>query len=189
MDVHPGNIYFNLKDGIKTGDFGSALKLEDVKDFHELTGAKGFMAPEVWRDRAYSEQSELYGAGMILYWILNHCNPPFMPIMPEEEAFTERMAGKPLPQPQFLLKYPEKLWALYRCVQRMTAFDPDKRYRSLAEARQALAVTGYDYYVESVEPWFAAALGDTEETIPPFGNAGDRTVFTPFGTTDLTIRS
>ena len=200
MDVHPGNFYFN-HEGIKTGDFGSALKLEEVKDFHELTGAKAFMAPEVWKDRSYSEQSELYGAGMILYWILNHCNPPFRPIMTEEEAFTERMAGKPLPKPQFLLKYPEALQALYKCVERMIAFEPEKRYGSLQEARQALALTGYDYYTESIEPWFLAGIGDSNATImsygyngnrtdrPPYGYNGNRTDFPPFGDAgDTTLR-
>ena len=167
LDVHPGNVYF---DGVKVklGDFGSALKKSEAENFHELTGVKKFMAPEVWHEQKYSEQSDIYSSGMILYWILNHCKPPFLPAMKEDEAFACRMAGESFPVPQCMLKYPGELLGLYQCIEKMTAYDPGKRYETFEEVRKDLAICGYDYFTEPSQMQYAAGIYDIEHTIPPF---------------------
>lgn len=178
IDIHPGNIYYD-ENRIKIGDFGSVIKIEEVSEYHELTGVKKFMAPEVWRDKLYSTQSVIYSVGMVLYWILNRCTPPFMPIRTEQEAFEKRMAGAPFPVPQFLQKYPEELTEIYQFIQKMTAYNPADRYESFEEARRDLALIGYDYFVKeadktSSEVSFIVGTGDYEKTVSPGGHSIDR---------------
>lgn len=96
IDVHPGNIYYDEK-RVKIGDFGSVLEKETAGDYHELTGVRSFMAPEVWKDKMYSVQSVLYSTGMVLYWILNRCTPPFMPIRTSQEAFEKKNGRRSVP--------------------------------------------------------------------------------------------
>ena len=178
IDIHPGNIYYD-ENRIKIGDFGSVIKIEEVSEYHELTGVKKFMAPEVWRDKLYSTQSVIYSVGMVLYWILNRCTPPFMPIRTEQEAFEKRMAGAPFPVPQFLQKYPEELTEIYQFIQKMTAYNPADRYESFEEAGRDLALIGYDYFVKeedktSSEVSFIVGTGDYEKTVSPGWHSIDR---------------
>ena len=166
IDIHPGNLYYNEKH-VKIGDFGSVLKLEEVPEYHGLTGAKNFMAPEVWKEKVYSEQSVIYSTGMVLYWIMNRCTPPFMPIRTNEEAFEKRMAGEAFPDPQILQKYPEFMEPLYSCIKKMTAYNPADRYESFDEARKALAVIGYDFLINEMEhsPSISFYVGNGEDEI------------------------
>ena len=170
IDVHPGNIYYDEK-RVKIGDFGSVLEKETAGDYHELTGVRSFMAPEVWKDKMYSVQSVLYSTGMVLYWILNRCTPPFMPIRTSQEAFEKRMSGDPFPVPQFIQKYPEEMKELYMFVEKMTAYDPADRFQSFIDARRALSLIGYDFFVKEMEKSskvsFTVGNGDLEKTVPP----------------------
>ncbi|MBQ9064728.1 MAG: protein kinase [Blautia sp.] len=171
IDVHPGNIYYDEKK-VKIGDFGSALKLCEAEEYNELTGVESFMAPEVWRDRKYSVQSAIYSAGMVLYWILNRCTPPFLPVRTKQEAFEKRMSGEAFPVPQLIQRFPEEMKDLYRIIQKMTAFDPAERYKTFEEARHDLALIGYEFFLEEIEEshkvGFLVGAGDLEQTVPLF---------------------
>ena len=168
IDVHPGNLYYNEKH-IKVGDFGNVIKLEEAGMYHDLTGVRNFMAPEVWRERIYSVQSVLYSTGMVLYWILNRCTPPFRPVNTEQDAFQKRMAGEEIPIPQMIQKYPEEMKKLYRWIQKMTAYHPEDRYNSFEEARKDLAEIGYDSILKEMEKpsdiYFTVGPGDQEMTV------------------------
>ena len=171
LDIHPGNIYYNEK-RIKIGDFGSVIKLEEAEQYHELTGVKNFMAPEVWKDRTYSVQSVIYNVGMVLYWILNHCTPPFLPLRTKQEAFEKRMSGDPFPVPQCIQKYPGEMTDFYQCILKMTSYDPENRYKTFEEARHDLALIGYDYFLKELEEGYSevrylAGIGECERTVLP----------------------
>ncbi len=56
------------------------------------------MAPEVYRDRCCSEQSEIYSLGLLLYYLLQGNTLPFMNALPREAAIEKRLAGAPLPE-------------------------------------------------------------------------------------------
>ena len=179
IDVHPGNLYYDGK-RIKIGDFGSVIKMEEAETYCGLTGVKSFMAPEVWKEKRYSVESVLYSVGMVLYWILNRCTHPFMPVLTEKDAFMKRVNGEEFPIPQILQKYPEDMKELYKWIQKMTAYDPEDRYRSFEEARNDLAIIGYDFFLKEMEKpseiCFTVGFGDYEKTIPPWFEDGGQTV-------------
>ena len=81
------------------------------------------------------------------------------------------MAGDPFPVPQFIQKYPEEMKELYMFVEKMTAYDPADRFQSFIDARRALSLIGYDFFVKEMEKSskvsFTVGNGDLEKTVPP----------------------
>ncbi|GBC05080.1 hypothetical protein RclHR1_06010001 [Rhizophagus clarus] len=79
-DLHSGNILFsNLSTYI--GDFGISKSAIESTDNNEIYGIIPYIAPEIFLERKYSEASDIYSFGMIMwefmtgrrpFWDLNH---------------------------------------------------------------------------------------------------------------------
>ncbi|KAH7283783.1 hypothetical protein KP509_34G023800 [Ceratopteris richardii] len=89
-DLKPRNVLLVDERHLKVGDFGLS-KLITVKNLHEVykltgeTGSYRYMAPEVFRHRAYDTKVDVFSFGMILYEMLEGI-PPFQGIEPYEAA-------------------------------------------------------------------------------------------------------
>lgn len=77
LDVQPRNVFLSEFGGVRIGDFGCALLSEDLDNHDRLRGTYPFMAPEVFRERAYGEQSDAYSVGVILYYLVSGRLEPF----------------------------------------------------------------------------------------------------------------
>lgn len=66
-DLKPQNIF--LKAGrVRLGDFGIAKVLDSTKDFaNTLIGTPYFMSPELFKNKPYSYESDIWALGCILY--------------------------------------------------------------------------------------------------------------------------
>ena len=64
LDIHPGNLILHEK-GVSLIDFDHAKTMEELS---EGFGARGFAAPEQYRGRTATKQTDLYGMGAILYF-------------------------------------------------------------------------------------------------------------------------
>ena len=145
-DIKPGNIMYSEYGGYKLTDFGIA-KTMDYAD-NAMTNGRGtleFMAPEVFSLKNYDFRSDLYGLGLVLYYLVNGCRLPFLPadrqiFSPEdmEKAFQQRMRGMPLPRPAGCSE------DFYNILQRACAVNPKKRFASAAEMREALSALQKD---------------------------------------------
>lgn len=129
-DIKPSNIFVNKDGDFKLGDFGIA-KTADHTTHGTKTGTFNYMAPEVYGNRPYGNNVDIYSLGMVLYWILNERRGPFMPLPPQvpktsdQRIATERrMDGDPLPAPRYGSE------GLKTIVLRACAYDPAKRYQS-----------------------------------------------------------
>lgn len=97
LDIQPKNIFVDAPDAVKLGDFGSALTVADARSNPDRRGTLAFMAPEVYRDGNCSERSELYAAGLVLYYLFHKQVLPFMDTEQEKTALYKRLAGDPFP--------------------------------------------------------------------------------------------
>jgi serine/threonine protein kinase len=70
-DLKPQNIF--LKNGrIRLGDFGIAKVLDSTKDFADtLIGTPYFMSPELYKNKPYSYESDIWALGCIFYEMCN----------------------------------------------------------------------------------------------------------------------
>eukprot|EP00698_Gefionella_okellyi_P023630 TRINITY_DN8127_c0_g1_i1.p1 TRINITY_DN8127_c0_g1~~TRINITY_DN8127_c0_g1_i1.p1 ORF type:complete len:539 (-),score=83.35 TRINITY_DN8127_c0_g1_i1:132-1538(-) len=64
MDDDPHNI------NIKLADFGLSLVMDEFSMIRSKAGTPLYMAPEVIRGRAYSEQADMWSVGVIMYLLL-----------------------------------------------------------------------------------------------------------------------
>eukprot|EP00250_Pteridium_aquilinum_P015414 c22565_g4_i2 orf=1921-3243(-) len=89
-DLKPRNVLLVDDHHLKVGDFGLS-KLILVKDLHEVykltgeTGSYRYMAPEVFRHKAYDTKVDVFSFGMILFEMLEGA-PPFVELEPYEAA-------------------------------------------------------------------------------------------------------
>jgi serine/threonine protein kinase len=179
-DISPGNLFFDGS-SLKIGDFGCAVRLQDLKESDELFGTRMYMAPEAYTDHLYSEQSEIYSIGMILYWLLNFCNAPFCPGLSPDDALKKRTEGSPLPVPLYVLKFRPQLDPLWEIIKKACAFSCEDRYPSVRELRLDLASAGFDFFCQNQEPLrMALCTSDLEKTVMPpgfplFSNSTERT--------------
>ena len=127
-DIKPANILADADGRFKLGDFGVS-KTADRTAGGTKTGTYGFMAPEVYNNRPYNHQVDIYSLGMVLYWMLNRRVGPFLPLPPVmptarqmDEAKQRRFAGEALPPPA------DGSEALKAVVLKACAFDPAERY-------------------------------------------------------------
>ena len=80
-DVKPHNLLLSRAGTIKLSDFGLALLEEQVRHLYSrpLTpvGTPGFLAPELWSGASPTAQSDVYGLGACLFFMLAG-HPPFV---------------------------------------------------------------------------------------------------------------
>ena len=137
-DIKPSNIFVSEEGDFKLGDFGVSKTME-MTTGGTKTGTYDYMAPEVYNNRPYGAQVDIYSLGMVLYWMLNERRGPFLPtearaatMKEKESARVRRFSGEPLPPPK------NGSEALKRIVLKACAFDPGDRYKTAGEMFRAL---------------------------------------------------
>ena len=139
-DVKPKNIFVSEDGTFKLGDFGVAKKTERTVMIGTTAGTFSYMAPEVYYNQPYGAKADVYSLGLTLYYLLNEQRLPLLPLPPapvtaeqEEQAWTERMRGTPVPPPV------NGSAELKRIVQRACSFSTDARC-SIEEMQTMLGV-------------------------------------------------
>ena len=103
-DIKPSNILVSDYGDYKIGDFGTARGM-DHTTHATYAGTQSFMAPEVFRREQYGKTVDIYSLGLVMYWLMNRCHMPFVPldVIPGSEdlqnAETKRIRGDALPAP------------------------------------------------------------------------------------------
>ena len=143
-DIKPENILVNDIGNYKLGDFGVARTMEKTKGNLSVKGTPSYMAPEIYKamlretDIDAVARADIYSLGMVMYWISNGSRLPFVPdkqipsLSDRENAFTRRMNGEQLPAPGKISE------GLRQIILKACAYDPNERYGSAAEMKNAL---------------------------------------------------
>ena len=137
LDVQSKNIFLSEDGQVRLGDFGHSLLVEDRDDRSRLRGTLAFMAPEVFRERWYSQESDIYSVGILLYCLLNGSKYPFAGECPASEATYRLLAGAKLPKITRLGA--EQGEAIDEAMGRLCAFDPSGRPASFEELETVLS--------------------------------------------------
>ena len=128
-DIKPGNIHLGADDKLRILDFGVAAS-EGLHDLKDGAGTPSFMAPELIAGEAASVQSELYAAGVTLYYLLTRKYP-----YGEVEPFQHPRFGDPVPPTRYRPEIPH--W-LENMLLKAVARDPRARFETAEEMLLAL---------------------------------------------------
>lgn len=132
-DIKPDNIFVSRDNSFKLGDFGIARTMEGTLQ-GTRTGTYDYMAPEVYSNRPYHIQADIYSLGIVMYWMLNDFATPFLPGGGKKPtpsmklaALERRFSGQELPAPAHGSE------ALRKIVGKACQFDQKKRYQTPGE--------------------------------------------------------
>ena len=138
-DIKPENIFINDFGYFKLGDFGIARKMENMTGGLSQKGTFNYMAPEVANSSEYDARVDTYSLGIVLYRLLNGNRLPFLDtekqlLNPNERrnAVDRRLRGENLPAPC------DASPAMADLILRACAYDPNMRFSSATEMKQAL---------------------------------------------------
>lgn len=138
-DIKPENIFVNDFGYFKLGDFGIARKLKNMTGGLSQKGTFNYMAPEVTNSNEYDARVDIYSLGIVLYRLLNNNRLPFLDnskqlLNPNERklAIERRIRGEALPVPCNASP------SMANIILRACAFEPDARFASATEMKQAL---------------------------------------------------
>jgi protein phosphatase len=128
-DIKPANVHLGADDKLRILDFGVAASagLHDVRDG---AGTPSYMAPELIAGEAASVASELYAAGVTLYYLLTRKYP-----YGEIEPFQHPKFGDPIPPTRYR---PEIPYWLENILLKAVARDPKLRFETAEEMLLAL---------------------------------------------------
>ena len=138
-DIKPENIMIDRSGNFKLGDFGVAKDIGALAGSLSVRGTFTYMAPEVYHGNDYDILADEYSLGIVLYRLFNNNRDPFTdPDTPvvyfkdRETALKRRMRGEKLPAP---INAPEEL---AQVIAKACAYNPDDRYQTIKEFREAL---------------------------------------------------
>lgn len=138
LDVQPENIFIDDRNTVKLGNFSHSRFCSDAQSKQIVRGAPAYMAPEAYQEGEFSEQSDLYSIGLVLYFLFNHKKLPFMDSYTESEAVSKRINGTPLPD---LSDGNEEIISkINGIVKRACSADPAERYAKISELKDALCI-------------------------------------------------
>lgn len=129
LDIQPNNIFFNQIGQVMLGDFNSALFLNEVCTEKRKRGTLSFMAPEVYRKGECSIASDIYSLGVLMYWLLNNGEIPFLFDDKDEVAIYKRLAGTVFPQLKAINE--DVRTELESIINRACAYEKSERYSSI----------------------------------------------------------
>lgn len=128
-DIKPANVHLGADDKLRILDFGVAAStgLHDIRDG---AGTPSYMAPELIAGDSASVASELYAAGVTLYYLLTRKYP-----YGEVEPFQHPKFGDPVPPTRYRPEIPH--W-LENILLKAVARDPKLRFETAEEMLLAL---------------------------------------------------
>jgi len=193
-DMKPSNVLLTHDDEgrevIKLVDFGLAatqdgeLSLEnapgglDEEDQNDqsarvIMGTPRYMAPEIFRRKPVDPRVDLYALGVILFEILAG-RPPY----PGDDPRLVMRGHLKEPIPRLVAREGVEVpTELERVIYKLLAKEPDERYQTAIEVREALHTILGNY---SVVPWMQGpTLGDM--SAPQFGNLSHAGFLSRFG--------
>lgn len=121
LDLKPENIIVT-DSVIKLIDFGSAIFLDEAHGSAEFYGTIGYAAPELYYNDGIDERSDVYGIGMLLYFMVT--------------GKTAGKAGERMEHIDFIKNSPKKL---KKIISRCLRYDSSQRYASVSQLEQNLS--------------------------------------------------
>jgi serine/threonine-protein kinase len=121
LDLKPDNIIVT-DSTLKLIDFGSAMFRDEADSMAEIYGTVGFAAPELYGGDCLDERCDVYGIGMLLYFMVTG------------KALTSSAEKKE--HIDFIINCPKKL---KRIISRCLRYDPSQRYASVSGLEQHLS--------------------------------------------------
>lgn len=159
-NVKPANIFLNPQGHFMLGDMGIA-KIDELKYCSMPESMiSPYSAPELFELMAnVNETIDLYAVGLILYRIYNGNHAPFEDEKTSAKAADkQRITGQELPAPMFAD------YEMAGILQKACAFQPEDRYQSPAEMKQAFV----DYMLRNQvgdEPITPPIIADAETQV------------------------
>lgn len=137
-DIKPHNIFINALGFYKLGDFGISRALPHSSSELSFKGSIAYMAPETFSMRNTDMRSDIYSLALVLYRCLNGGREPFLSgtggftQQERDVAQNRRMNGEPVPRPE------RGSEALCRVITKALSYDPDARFQTAGQFRDAL---------------------------------------------------
>ncbi len=126
LDIKQSNV-FRGYDGVwKLGDFSHSARIGHLGRIRGTVGSPGYMAPEIYAEHRYSQQSDIYSTGVLIYRLFTGALP-----FPCDELHPSRGPGDELPRTD--LSYP-----LWQILLKATAPRPEDRYPTFEALRNDL---------------------------------------------------
>ncbi|MBO5688787.1 MAG: serine/threonine protein kinase, partial [Lentisphaeria bacterium] len=137
-DIKPDNIMFTKRGEVKLADLGIAKKDDEDDNLTKtnvMMGTPAYLSPEqVENPKTVDIRSDIYSLGATFYEMLTG-QPPY----PGNSAYDilRKIFSEPVPDPRNILpEIPEEIALI---VMKMLAKDPQKRYQTPEQLRDALA--------------------------------------------------
>ncbi len=130
-DIKPDNIHLDNEDRLRILDFGVAACPGLTQDEpHANPGTPSFMAPEQFAGQPANRQTDLYAAGVTLYWLVTGHYP-----YGEVEPFQTPRFGDPIPPTRYRPDLP--MW-LESILLKAVARNAPQRFETAEEMLKAL---------------------------------------------------
>lgn len=136
-DIKPQNIIIGEDGTPKILDFGISQILHGDDDNNEddfAAGTPSYMSPEQVRNERLDERSDVYSLGVMLHQLLTGVAPYDTTTLSEQEI-EQLIVSEPLPPMRSYYKYISD--RIQKVVDKATAKDKEKRYRSCADFKRA----------------------------------------------------
>ncbi len=136
-DVKPGNLLRSDDGVVKLADFGIAKAISEessITAVGSVLGTAAYLAPEQATGQTATSRSDIYGLGVVTYQFLSGRLPY------EAQSLTELALKQQREAPPLLDQLnPEVSAELAAAVDRALALEPEERYATAEEFRQALS--------------------------------------------------
>jgi serine/threonine protein kinase len=135
-DIKPSNIILTGNNQVKVVDFGIArIDSSELTQAGMVLGTPAYMSPEQFKGWPADRRSDIYSSGVILYHLLTG-ERPFIANSPT--ALMHKVLFEEAEAPS--ARNPEVSEALDAVVRKAMAKEPEGRYQTAAEFRQALSL-------------------------------------------------
>jgi len=138
-DIKEANIFVSKNKIYKLGDFSISKEVSELTMAHTKVGTFNYMAPEVFNNKAYTKNADIYSLGIVLYKLANHGRMPFLPDYPDkilpkdiEKSNMSRLSGEEIIKP---LKISDGFFSI---LKKACAYDQKDRYKLASEMKNAL---------------------------------------------------